>query len=237
MNFFRIFRNYGPDIGKEGMERQIHRLKTCISKEKLMQTSKLTQTLPRHTRNLWLASSLAACHFALNKKRLALAWTVGVTISSLLVVICFSSWVSHAGGSAGNGAVKIDFVAQEALAPIGPPGKIWVSDGVQHIRDFPLAGPVWGDLNGTLTTSFNVNLNLTTGDGTAFGIFILEVEWNGLIGTFEGRAQGTYDGFLISGHGSGHGTGDFEGMQIQAFFFNTGTAVPLIGTILLPHGD
>ena len=201
------------------------------------QTSKLTQTLPPHTRNLCLASPLAACHFALNKKRLALAWAVSVTIRSLLVVICFSSWVSRAGGSAGNGAVKIDFVSEEALAPIGPPGKIWVSDGVQHIRDFPLAGPVWGDLNGTLTTSFNVNLNLTTGDGTAFGTFVLEVEWNGLTGTFEGRASGKYEGFRISGQGIGHGTGDFEGMQMQAYFFNTATGTALIGTILIPHGE
>ncbi|HUS34627.1 MAG TPA: hypothetical protein VM680_04670 [Verrucomicrobiae bacterium] len=132
-------------------------------------------------------------------------------------------------------AIKIEVVSEEKLRPIGPPGKIWVSDdGVQHTRDFPLAGPVWGDLNGTLTTSFNTNLNLTTGDGTAFGSFVLAVEWNGLVGTFEGRAEGKYEDFVISGHGPGHGTGDFEGMQIHLYFFNEAGHVALIGTILIP---
>jgi len=52
-----------------------------------------------------------------------------------MLVIAFSSAPGHANGAKGNGAVKIDFVAEEALVPIGPPGKIWVSDGEQHIRD------------------------------------------------------------------------------------------------------
>lgn len=167
--------------------------------------------------------------------RSPLALAAGVSITSLLLIIAFSSPVSHASG----GATKIDFEAEEALAPIGPPGKIWVSDdGVQHIRDFPVAGPVWGDLNGTLTVIANINLDLATGDGTAFGTFVLDVEWNGLIGTFEGRSQWKYDGFLITnGQGSARGTGDFEGMHMQANFFNEDGGTPLIGTILIPHAD
>src|SRR5688500_5581340 len=116
---------------------------------------------------------------------------------------------SHASG----GATSFDFVAEELLTPFGPPGRIWMSGDVQHIRDFPLAGPVWGDINGTLTTYFNITQNIITGDGTAFGTFSFAVEWNGLVGTFEGRATAKYEAFIITGHGSGHGTGDFEGMQ------------------------
>ena len=204
-----------------------------------MQNSKLTMTLQRNTRNLWLACPFAACHFAFNKKRLALARTVGVSISSLLVIVVSSSWASHADGAEGNGAVKIDFEAEEALAPIGPPGKIWVSDdGVQHIRDLPVAGTVWGDLNGTLVIVSNRNLDLATGHGTAHGTAVLEVKWNGLFGTFEGRSEWKIEAFrIVAGQFIGHGTGDFEGMQMQANFFNAATGTPLIGTILIPHGD
>lgn len=135
-------------------------------------------------------------------------------------------------------AIKIDVISEEKLRPIGPPGRIWVSgDGVQHTRGFPLAGPVFGDLNGTLSIVFNTNLNLATGHGAAFGSFVLAVEWNGLIGTFEGRSEAKYQNFLVSdGHGIGHGTGDFAGMQIELYFFNEGGRVPLIGTILIPGG-
>ena len=135
-------------------------------------------------------------------------------------------------------AIKIDVVSEEKLRPTGPPGRIWVSDGVQHTRDFPLSGPVWGDLNGTLSIIFNTNLNLTTGDGTAFGSFILAVEWNGLQGTFEGRSKAKYQSFLVTdGYGVGHGTGDFEGMQIHLAFFNEDGRIPLIGTIIIPGGN
>jgi hypothetical protein len=134
--------------------------------------------------------------------------------------------------------IKIDVVSEEKLAPTGPPGRIWVSDGVQHTRDFPLSGPVWGDLNGNLSIIFNTNLNLATGDGTAFGSFVLAVEWNGFQGTFEGRSKAKYQSFLVTnGYGVGHGTGDFEGMQIQLSFFHEGDRVPLIGTIIMPGGE
>jgi hypothetical protein len=141
--------------------------------------------------------------------------------------------------SASAQATKTDFEAEELLFPIGSPGKIWVSDdGVQHIRDFPVAGPVWGDIDGQLTVVANINWDLATGDGTAYGTAVLDVEWNGLTGAFEGRSQWKYAGFLISaGQFVGHGTGDFEGMHMRANFFNDGDRTPLIGTILNPHGE
>jgi hypothetical protein len=111
-------------------------------------------------------------------------------------------------------------------------------DGVQHIRNLPVAGPVWGDLNGRLILLSNRNLNLVTGHGTAFGSAVLEVEWNGLVGTFEGRCEWKTEGFrIVAGQFIGHGTGDFAGMQMQANFFNDATGSPLIGTILIPQGE
>lgn len=148
-------------------------------------------------------------------------------------MIAFSSSPSLA-----NGTTKIDFIAAEILTPTGPPSRVWVSDdGVQHIRDLPVAGPVWGDLNGTLKLLSNRNLNLVTGHGTAFGAAILSVEWNGLVGTFEGRSEWKIEGFrIVTGQFVGHGTGDFAGMQMMANFFQTPTGAPLIGTILIPSG-
>jgi hypothetical protein len=171
--------------------------------------------------------------------RFPLGWNLAISLTSLMLVIAFSSPPSQASGAENNGAVKIDFVAEEKLAPTGPPGRIWVSDdGVQHIRDLPVAGLVWGDINGTLTIVSNRNLDLATGHGTAYGTAILEVEWNGLIGTFEGRSEWKIEGFrIVAGQFIGHGTGDFEGMQMQANFFFTPAGTPLIGTILIPHGE
>jgi hypothetical protein len=155
-------------------------------------------------------------------------------ILSLFMVLLAGS-VSRASEEAD----RIDFESMESLVPLGPPGKVWTTgDGIQHIRDFAVSGPVWGDLNGTLTVVANINWNLATGDGTAFGTAVLTVEWNGLTGTFEGRSQWKYEGFLVvAGQFVGHGTGDFEGMQMQANFFNADGGTPLIGSILIPSED
>ena len=112
-------------------------------------------------------------------------------------------------------------------------------DGVLHMRNLPVEGPVWGDINGQLEVFANINQDLATGDGTAFGTAVLEMEWNGLTGTFEGRSQWKYAGFLISaGQFVGHGTGDFEGMHMRAnFFHDEDGRTPLIGTILNPYGE
>jgi hypothetical protein len=140
-------------------------------------------------------------------------------------------------------ATKTEFEAQESLVPTGPPGKVWVSDdGVVHIRDLTVVGPVWGDIVGQLTVVANINQDTATGDGTAYGTAVLEVEsveWGDLSGTFEGRSQWKLaGGLIVTGQFVGHGTGDFEGMHMQANFFNAedGTT-PLIGTIHNPHGE
>ena len=160
------------------------------------------------------------------------ARTSAVLTCSLLLLVLLSARHTNAA------ATKIDFEAAELLAPVGPPGKIWVSGGIQHIRDFVVTGQVWGDLEGTLTVAANINWDLTTGNGTAFGTFLLAVEWNGLVGTFEGRSEWKYEGFrVLIGQATGQGTGDFEGMQLQANFFDTETGTPLIGTILIPNED
>ena len=152
-----------------------------------------------------------------------------VTLIALLILIV---------ASVSAQSTKSDFSAVEALIPTGPPGRVWVSeDGIQHIRDFPVAGPVWGDLNGTLAIVANVNWD-ASGNGTAYGTAILDVEWNGKTGTFEGRSQWKYANFaVVDGQFVGHGTGDFAGMHMKADFYAIGGGeAALVGTINDPKG-
>ena len=162
-----------------------------------------------------------------------------LNISTLLVLTFFSPLASYAGDAAGNGAISVPFEAEERLAPTGPPERVWVSDdGIQHTRNSPVAGIVWGDLNGTITILGNRNLDLATGHGTAHAEAVVDVEWNGLTGTFEGRSQWKLEAFrIVDGQFIGHGTGDFEGMQMEAHFFNDSGRVPFNGTILIPGGN
>src|SRR5688572_14765604 len=103
-----------------------------------------------------------------------------IVFTRLLLLVFFSSIATYAGDAAGNGAISVPFEAEERLAPLGPPEKVWVSDGIQHTRNSPVGGIVWGDINGTITILGNRNLDLATGHGTAHAEAVLEVEWNGL---------------------------------------------------------
>ena len=150
----------------------------------------------------------------------------------------FSSVATRAGDASGNGAILVPFEAEERLAPTGPPERVWVSDGIQHTRKAHVAGIVWGDINGTITVVGNRNLNLATGHGTAHGVAVVDVEWHGLTGTFEGISEWKLENFrVVDGQFIGHGTGDFEGMLMQAYFFNDGVRVPFSGAILVPGGN
>ena len=148
----------------------------------------------------------------------------------ILVIFALIAILALGTISASARATKTDFASQEVLAPIGPPGKSWVSDdGVVHLRDFPVAGDVWGELTGYIYT----------GDGTGHGAAFLEVEdFDGMQGTFEGRSQWKYtNGVVSEGQFVGHGTGDFEGMKFfQTCFGGGGGPENCEGFILDPHG-
>jgi hypothetical protein len=64
------------------------------------------------------------------------------------------------------------------------------------------------------------------------------MEWNGMTGIFDGRSQWKYTNGLVStGQFIGHGTGEFEGMQIMANLSDQEVHTVLAGTILDPHGN
>jgi hypothetical protein len=94
------------------------------------------------------------------------------------------------------------------------PGKQWVSeDGILHIRDSYWVGTEVGTLgSSTLEDWLSFNIDLTTGEGTLSGTWLLTFEGRG---TISGRATGKISlGYLINGMFIGtHATGEFEGVQ------------------------
>ena len=166
------------------------------------------------------------------KKRKAWLWVVLILIASLVFPV-----VSVTAKS-----TTTSFVAQESVAPVGPPERQWISeDGVLHVRNRPAEGTIWGDLNGTVTVISNINLDLATGNGTGHSTIIREGEWNGMTGSFEGRSQFTFVGFQFNeGQTTAHGTGDFEGLLMKVTFTsnpNDPSIFDVVGTILDPLGE
>ena len=125
----------------------------------------------------------------------------------------------------------------------GVPERMWVRDGILHVRNAPgeyTIGDDGGDFTGTKVSSENVNMDLATGNGVAWGVSILTVtgsEW-GLTGTFEIRWTCKFiAGKLVSGNLIGHGSGGFEGWVLKcAFLPEVGGVLSAEGFLLDPHG-
>lgn len=97
------------------------------------------------------------------------------------------------------------------------PGKTWFDGYTMQIRgqvsefkgiaNNPLVG-------GTNTVTLNVTLDLTTGNGTAWGKF-KSIPSARPYGSWEGSFSGRVVGGLYQGKGIGHGTGELSGMQMK----------------------
>jgi hypothetical protein len=125
-------------------------------------------------------------------------------------------------------------------ATIGPlavtgPGNIWVSNGILHVRDQLLAGPVSGDIVGSISVIANSNVALGTLNGTAFGSFAIATA----AGSWEGTFQGRFAGGLLADKVVARGTGGLGGLQLTGSFAETGPATNtyvLTAQILNPGG-
>lgn len=116
-------------------------------------------------------------------------------------------------------STRIEFTAREFTCSEGPPGKIWFSeDGtILHIREQTRTGENISDeplATGTNSIVMNMDLDLLTGEGHAYGTFSLDV--SGVEGTWDGHwTLHIYpDGFW--GTSNGHGTGDLDGMKLKS---------------------
>jgi hypothetical protein len=126
-------------------------------------------------------------------------------------------------------ATKTPFSATETSVPVQE-GTTWISGHIFHIRGEVDAGPVTGDLEGTITITVNLNVDMNTGKGELFGTFTLatdEVTWSG---SFAGAISGP----LSSGRFGGQGT---DGTKVMGHFTQTGeNTFDLSGIILDPNG-
>jgi len=88
--------------------------------------------------------------------------------------------------------------------------------GIMHQVAAQASGPVTGAaLSGQMQIELNANFNMNTGEGVAFGTFVITDSQ----GTFEGvfRVQDT--GFIyFKGALVGHGTAVYEGMMLRLQF-------------------
>ncbi len=113
-------------------------------------------------------------------------------------------------------AQRLNFTGTTCIQSQTPPEKTWISDdGVLHTRGVVLTNNDVGD--GDYDTGINVltgnmDLNLATGYGHAYGTFILSpAAYNG---TFEGHWSSHISPDGLRGIAVGHGTGDLEGIQL-----------------------
>ena len=116
------------------------------------------------------------------------------------------------GAAALVARIPVSFVATLYVAT-GPPDRQWVDDdGVTHVRGFHAISDVVGDFVGTEVVNFNQNID-ALGNGDGFTSFVFDVTWDGLNGTFEGRASVSIEAGVITADFVMHGTGDFDRMK------------------------
>ncbi len=105
-------------------------------------------------------------------------------------------------------------VAFEYTCEAKEPEKSFTSGNILHIRNQELVKrKVSSDdplLNGWDFIFLNMELNTTTGNGTAHGTSIFVPD--SMDDIFEGTWTGKITNFVFSGHGISHGTGEFKGL-------------------------
>jgi len=137
--------------------------------------------------------------------------------------------------------------AKSVKTPVDP-GASDTTNGVVHLRDVVFQGPISGDIVGTATVVVNANYVIAQQKGAGWGTFTLEVSalysqsvdgtW---VGNFSGIFEGPLNATVFTGHLQGQGTGDLDGMKINATFSDANNPVfniyELAGTIHDPHRE
>jgi hypothetical protein len=150
-----------------------------------------------------------------------------LTTGLLLVVLLVAGLATPALAR----ATTTEFAA--TLTFVSPPEieREWVSGPIWHVRGAAVTLDLDGDLTGSAALVHNVNINLTTEQGTGFGTIVIAAD----AVTWEGRYRGTYTDFLFAGTLVLQGSdGTVMRGTIAALDPDT---VTLEGVILDPHGD
>lgn len=144
-------------------------------------------------------------------------------------------------------ATQTPFTATLSLGAIPiDPGQITTTNGVLHIRNQVLQGPLSGDIVGTGTAVIDADVVLATGKGPGRASLTLQVTQlfgQAVSGTFQGQLQAQLlglptGGFLTTGSVQGQGGGGLAGMKISGTFTDAAdpvnNAFALTGRILNP---
>ena len=120
--------------------------------------------------------------------------------------------------------------------------RTWDSDGIRHVRNRSLLFSVSGDINGFNHLVTNSNTKIDTGDGVMWASIVLELEWRGMYGTFEGKSQNSLVGGRVLNqartHFVGKGTGDFEGMTMFAEYgFDPNVGANVLRGIIMDYNN
>jgi hypothetical protein len=165
----------------------------------------------------------------------------------LLLALAIAAALSASISPVAAEATKTEFWVVEGQGVVlKPADKVWVDDeNVLHVRGELARRPfVRGDFQGYAQFTFNLNMDLATGEGVGWGEVTLYVEsWYGREGTFQGHFEMKLP--LVPDARKeliAHGTGDMEGMKLIGYFTNlpmeNGEERMLVeGIILDPHGD
>lgn len=126
----------------------------------------------------------------------------------------------------------------------GAPEREWIDGaGVLHVRRQSSKRDITGDITGWEEVVSNVNLDLATLDGEAWGEVTFHVTWDGRAGTFRARYSMKITDGYADGRVVGHGAGELEGVKLMAHVFDVDPPpdpphlTVLEGIILDPHGD
>jgi hypothetical protein len=113
-------------------------------------------------------------------------------------------------------AERLSFTGTTCIQNQTPPERFWISDdGVMHSRGVVLTNidVTDGDYDtGIAILTGNMDINLATGYGHAYGTFIIYP--SAYSGTFAGHWSSHISPDGLRGSAVGHGTGDLEGVQI-----------------------
>ncbi len=113
-------------------------------------------------------------------------------------------------------AQRLSYTGNTCTQSQTPPEKFWISDdGVMHQRGMVLTNidVTDGDYDtGINILTGNIDLDLATGYGHAYGTFTLYP--SAYSGTFEGNWSSHISPDGLRGIAVGHGTGELEGLQI-----------------------
>jgi hypothetical protein len=115
------------------------------------------------------------------------------------------------------------------------PGTTQVMAGRAHIRGQTQAGPVSGDIVGTITVTGRSDVTIATQDGTSSGTFTIVTA----DGSWDGHFAGRFDAGLFSGNIVAQGSGGLAGLTLKGDISQTAPnrEYTLAGMILSPGGS